>query len=194
MTEDFKSEPIGYGRPPKSTRFQKGQSGNAKGRPRGKSTGVPYDAVLGQLVTVKEDGMERKVTASEAFLLHLAKEGLKGKASANKNALRAIAQGRLVGLRDTGEKPMQFTIVFVDPGNPNLALIALGMGRKLDASRPTARTMLEPWVVEAALVRLGERRLSIEEQAKVRAVTRTPHKVNWPDWWDNREIAKQTAR
>jgi len=28
----------------------------------------PYDAVLGQMVTIKEDGVERRVTAAEAFL------------------------------------------------------------------------------------------------------------------------------
>jgi len=43
--------------------------------------------------------------------------------------------------------------------------------------------MLEPWVVEAALARFGERRLTPAEQAVVVQATRTPHKVRWPDWW-----------
>ena len=29
---------VGYGRPPKTTRFKKGQSGNPEGRPKGAST------------------------------------------------------------------------------------------------------------------------------------------------------------
>lgn len=58
------------------------------------------------------------------------------------------------------------------------------MARKLDPYRPSARMMLEPWIVEAALARLGDRRLSREEQEIVLAATRTPHKVRWPDWWE----------
>ena len=58
------------------------------------------------------------------------------------------------------------------------------MARKLDPYRPTARMMLEPWIVEAALKRLGDRRLSREEQQIVLAATRTPHKVTWPAWWE----------
>lgn len=46
-----------------------------------------------------------------------------------------------------------------------------------------ARFELNPWIVEAALVRLGSRRLSQEEQREVWNATRTPHKVNWPKWW-----------
>jgi hypothetical protein len=45
---------------------------------------------------------------------------------------------------------------------------------------------LEPWLVQAALARLGERRLSREEQATILAATRTPRKVTWPDWWEVR--------
>jgi hypothetical protein len=42
--------------------------------------------------------------------------------------------------------------------------------------------LLEPWIVEAALERLG-RQLTVGEQKIVAAATRTPWRVNWPDWW-----------
>jgi len=67
---------VGYGRPPVSTRFRKGQSGNPRGRPKGRKKEVPNDAVLGQTVTIREDGVEKTMTAAEAFLLSLAKQGL----------------------------------------------------------------------------------------------------------------------
>jgi hypothetical protein len=68
----------GYRRPPKTTRFTQGQSGNTAGRPRGRRREAPYEAVLGQKVTIREDGIERPVTADEAFLLQLIKRGLEG--------------------------------------------------------------------------------------------------------------------
>lgn len=72
----------------------------------------------------------------------------------------------------------------VAPGSVNTALVPLRMGTKLDRYRPSVRMMLKPWLVEAALARLGERRLSREEQAKVVQAVRTPHKVRWPVWWE----------
>ena len=59
------------------------------------------------------------------------------------------------------------------------------MARKLDRLRETARIMLEPWLVEAALARLG-RTLSLGEQRTIVQATRTPHKVRWPEWWSER--------
>ena len=47
---------LGYCNPPISTRFPKGQSGNPKGRPKGRHNEPPYEAVFGQTVTIKEDG------------------------------------------------------------------------------------------------------------------------------------------
>jgi hypothetical protein len=61
------------------------------------------------------------------------------------------------------------------------------MAHKSNRSSEQARHELQPWIVEAALSRLGPRRLSIEEQRVVVVAARTPHKVNWPDWWSVRQ-------
>jgi hypothetical protein len=56
------------------------------------------------------------------------------------------------------------------------------MGKMLDPYRETARIVLEPWLVEAALARLPQPLNPADQQIIVRA-TRTPHKVRWPAWW-----------
>jgi hypothetical protein len=136
------------------------------------------------MVTIREDGIERQVSAAEAFLLHMTKRGLEGDAPAARAAMVAIEEARAARGVD-GRNALQVIIItFVAPGSVNTALTALRMARKLDRFRPTARIALEPWLVERALARLGDRRLSRVEQAKVVAATRTPKKVQWPEWWE----------
>jgi D-alanyl-D-alanine dipeptidase len=72
--------------------------------------------------------------------------------------------------------------VAVAPGSVTSALEPLRMARKLDPYRETSRIALEPWLVEAALARVG-RTLSPADQRLVIEATRTPHKVRWPEWW-----------
>lgn len=174
----------GYGKPPVSTRFKKGQSGNPKGRPRGRKKQLPYETVLGQLVTIRDGGVERKVTAAEAFLLYMAKQGLQGDSVAGRRAMVAIEEARMARGASGRDDGMEFIIEFVAPGSVNLGLTALRMAVKHDKFRETARMKLEPWLVQQALKRFGDRRLTPEEQDKVVAATRTPKKIKWPDWWE----------
>lgn len=69
MTSQRDDKDVGYGKPPASSRFKKGRSGNPKGRPRGSWNEPPYEAVLGQMVTIREEGIERQVTAAEALFI-----------------------------------------------------------------------------------------------------------------------------
>src|ERR1700681_3552695 len=92
--DDDDNDGGGYGRPPRTTRFAKGQSGYPAGRPRGRHREAPYEAVLGQMVTIREGGTERRVTAAEAFLLQLAERGRAGDSAAARASLAMIEEAR----------------------------------------------------------------------------------------------------
>ncbi len=173
---------VGYANPPRSSRFRKGQSGNPKGRPRGKrKSDIPYDHVLGQMVTVREDGRERRITAAEAIILQLTQRGLAGDSAAARSSLTAIETAR--SQRGEGPRIKVLRIVLIGMGIESI-LGTLGIATKkypLDEKR--VRWEINPWAVEAALARLGDRKLTEAEQQEVWNCTRMRHKVNWPDWW-----------
>ncbi len=63
---------VGYGKPPRETRFAKGQSGNPRGRPSGaKNLKTLLSEALNEMVVVTENGGRRKVTKRRAIITQL---------------------------------------------------------------------------------------------------------------------------
>jgi hypothetical protein len=141
------------------------------------------------MVAVREGGRERRVTAAEAFLLHITKLGLEGDSASARASLAAIEEARA---RRPASSTQPITIVcqVVSPGSVGCALDALRMAQKLNARSEHATYRLNPWIVQAALDRLGSRQLSADEQRIVLKATRTPEKVKWPDWWSVRKLGR----
>jgi hypothetical protein len=73
------SRQVGYGNPPESTRFKKGQSGNPKGRRKGShNVATVLAATLREKVVVNENGTRKTVTKLEAAIKQLVNKAASG--------------------------------------------------------------------------------------------------------------------
>jgi hypothetical protein len=78
---------VGYGRPPKHTRFRRGSSGNPKGRPRAlKNLAAVFDTALNERVPVNDNGKHKKIKMFEAIV----KQAVRKAAGGDQRALRLV--------------------------------------------------------------------------------------------------------
>ena len=76
MTDDHD---VGYGKPPKSSRFKKGQSGNSKGRPKGsRNFRTDFLEALKSPVRVTEKGKAKTMSTQKAVIARLREKALRG--------------------------------------------------------------------------------------------------------------------
>jgi hypothetical protein len=83
---------VGWGKPPMSTRFQKGQSGNPKGRPRGtKNLRTDLMEELQETIVVREGDKTVRMSKQRAMIKTVMTKTLKGDARAILTVIRIIA-------------------------------------------------------------------------------------------------------
>lgn len=167
MDSSDDSDEVGYRKPPKRTRFKKGQSGNPRGRPKGSGMRSAAEKVLEQTVPITLDGVRRRVPITEALLMQLAQKALVGDSVARRDFLK-IAKQVSQAYRDdeaAADNGLRITIVDVlEEFACGTSLEALGM---IEKGRGVVeyQYQIAPWVVEAALTRGVV--LSEEQRARV---------------------------
>jgi len=84
---------VGYGKPPKKTRWKKGQSGNPSGRPKGVKN---LETVIRQeaysKIVIKEGGKTQTVTKVEALMKRMMTKGIQGDNKAASIALNLMRE------------------------------------------------------------------------------------------------------
>ena len=79
LAERVQSYEVGYRKPPTATRFQKGHSGNPRGRPKGsKSTRALLELALASPVTIIEGGEQKVVEQRAVLFKSLVARAIKG--------------------------------------------------------------------------------------------------------------------
>ncbi len=90
---------VGFAKPPKHTRFQPGQSGNRRGRPKDtKNLKTDLMEELGEKIVVREGDRSQKVSKQRALLKSVVNRAIQGDPRAT-----AIALSTMLRLLDTGE-------------------------------------------------------------------------------------------
>lgn len=82
---------VGYKKPPKSTQFKPGRSGNPKGRPKGtRNLSTDLKEELDSKILATEDGHQRKISKQQALIKTLANKALQGDIRALNSIFRLI--------------------------------------------------------------------------------------------------------
>lgn len=92
-SEDYQ---VGYGNPPRHTRFRPGQSGNPKGRPNGvRNLSAQMHELLSQKIPMKEGDLVKRITMRDALLRTTLKAALSGDHRARQDIFAAIREYEL---------------------------------------------------------------------------------------------------
>ena len=108
---------VGYGKPPKHTRFKKGQSGNPRGRPKRnqcRDSSSLMNEILDEPAIINVDGRPVKSTKRKALLRMVLKQATEGKPGPLKAVLELMNSDNDVELFEPDDTDKQLLRDFVE--------------------------------------------------------------------------------
>jgi len=141
-TEPTADYAVGYGKPPRHSGFQKGRSGNPKGRPKGsKNFATLLTEALDEKVQVTEDGRRRRIAKRELVIKQLVNKSAAADLRAIKQ-LTDIVQG--IEGRTGAAHPPPSPQAFTAADEEVIAELRKRMERDIRAKIAAEQTQAEP--------------------------------------------------
>ena len=155
---------VGKGKPPKHTRFKKGQSGNPRGRRRGyKNVATLFTEVLNEKVAVTENGKRKIITKLEATIKQLVNKAASGDHRAM-NLLLRLADSNLPQMDAEAEKKTQAELIEESARYLDLfyngVRILVELGVPLPQIKPSEPSLINTFAVETVAHRIEDERSS----------------------------------
>jgi len=143
MSDQEKVFEVGYGKPPKNTRFKKGASGNPNGRPKGaKGFIASLKRELESTVTVREGNRKIRIPKAEALAKRLVEKALKGEMV----ALKMLAQFD-ANLSEQVEQEAKQSAILAELDRTDEAILQ-HFSSQLDDECFDPEGSVEPWLPE----------------------------------------------
>jgi hypothetical protein len=112
MSRDPGDYEVGYGKPPNETRFQKGRSGNPKGRPKGRRNWASEVLrVCSEIVAVRTASGPKRMTIYEALLRSETKRAINGDSRAFAAISKAYREAEQCAPGNVGHGPQGVLVV-----------------------------------------------------------------------------------
>lgn len=162
-------------------RFQKGRSGNPKGRPKARRPHVSaFDIIFDKSLTVTQNGVERELTVDEALELQTYQAGLGGSRMAIRKVLKMIEKREIALAKKNPPAPRNIqTEAHYTSGNANEAMRILDIARP-DPGMEGKRWLLQAWATQAALSRPGRRKFDKKDVDNIKFFTADSDTLRWP--------------
>ena len=126
-SEKPKTSSVGYCNPPAHSRFQKGKSGNPKGRPKGTlNIATVLERTLRERVVINENGKRRTVTKLEAAFKQLTNKAAGGELKALQLLAALVRSAEERGAKEAASDPVL---------NESDERVFLGILRRIEAAR-----------------------------------------------------------
>ena len=139
---------VGYKRPPKETRFKKGNNANPRGRPRGsKNLATLLEEALNTQVETFEDGTRRRRTKRDVVIAQLVDQSANADLRATKlllDMLHKLERAPASAAETTSSNPEIDIYELLRTKLARLALAQEGQAHAMDPSDSEGRMLREP--------------------------------------------------